>query len=101
MNAEIAQRLNTCDIRIMAEAGNFCLFVRDGCLAMAPRGPHPSGFAGIGSSGLSTDQGLLYLVWQDEQPLLVGQGVEIPAEPGQVEKILQFSADLKAALGLE
>ena len=57
-------------------------------------------FSDIGSTGLSLDQGLGYLVLRDGQHLLTGNDFEIPAEPGQVEKIQQFSADLKAALGL-
>ena len=88
------------NISVMSEGTHFCLFVRDGCLAMVPRSADPPGFGAIGSSGLSTDQGLLYLVWHEEQPMLVGRGVEIPAEPEQVEKIQSFSAELKAALGV-
>jgi len=101
VNADLAARLDTYDIRVMADAMYFCVFVRDGCLAMVPRGEFGEGFAGIGSSGLATDDGLLYLVWRDEKPMLVGHTVERPAEPGQVDKVLRFSADLKAALGLE
>ena len=101
MKIEIAERLAMLNISVMSEGQHFCLFVRDGCLAMVPRAPEPFGFQQIGSSGLSTEQGLLYLVYREDQPMLVGQGVEIPAEPEQVEKIVQFSKELKAALGLE
>ena len=101
MNAQIAGRLKSLDIWIMADGTYFCVFVRDGCVAMVPRSEDLEGFAGIGSSGLSTDDGLLYLVWRDQVPMLVGHTVERPAEAEQVEKILRFSADLKSALGLE
>jgi hypothetical protein len=95
---EVIERLNLCEIRVMAKGQNFCVFVREGCLAMVPWDQET--FSDIGSTGLSLDQGLGYLVLRDGQHLLAGNDFEIPAEPGQVEKILQFSADLKSALGL-
>jgi len=95
---EVLERLNLCDIRVMAKGQHFCVFVRDGCLAMAPW--DEATFSGIGSTGLALDRGLAYLVLRDGRHLLAGNHFEIPAEPAQVEKILQFSADLKAALGL-
>ena len=101
MSPQISDRLKSLDIWVMANGSYFCVFVRDGCVAMVPRSDDFQGFAGIGSSGLSTDDGLLYLVWRDETPMLVGHTVERAAEPEQVEKILRFSADLKSALGLE
>jgi hypothetical protein len=95
---EVIERLDLCDIRVMAKGQHFCVFVRDGCMAMVPWDEET--FSGIGSTGLSLDRGLAYLVWRDGQHLLAGNDFEIPAEPAQVEKILQFSTDLKAALGL-
>ena len=100
MNAEIAARLASAEIWIMTEGMYFSVFVRDGCLAMVPRDDF-LGFTSIGSTGLATDDGLLYLVWREEKAMLVGHAVERPAKPEQVERILRFSADLKAALGLE
>ena len=100
MNPEIIARLKTLDIAIMSEGTYFCLFVRDGCLAMAPRSQDFQGFEDIGSAGLSLDEGLGYLVWRGELPFLVGQGFEIRAEPEQVERIRLFATDLKTALGL-
>ncbi len=79
----------------------FHIFFREGCLATVPVLPGGLGYAGVGSSGLSTDDGLMYLVWREEKPFLVGNSREVPALPEQVERVLQFSADLKAALGLE
>lgn len=101
MKAEIAARLQTSDIQIMTEGMYFSVFFREGCVAMVPMNDEGTGYAGIGSSGLSTDEGLAYLVYRDEMPMLVGHSVDMPALPEQVEKILRFSADLKAALGLD
>jgi hypothetical protein len=95
---EITARLKQLDIWVMSEGMFFDIFVRDGCLAMVQMAG--GAFMGMGSTGISTDDGLLFLVWRDEQPLLVGHGVEIPALPEQVERMLRFSADLKMALGL-
>ena len=100
MNPEIAARLQSLDILIMADGMYFCVFVRDGCIAMVPRSEDGAAFTQIGSSGLATDDGLLYLVWRDNVPMLVGHTVERRAEPEQVEQILRFSTDLKSALGL-
>jgi hypothetical protein len=44
---------------------------------------------------------LAYLVYRGGCHVLAGHDFEIPAEPAQVDKILRFSADLKAALGLD
>ncbi len=85
----------------MTEGMYFSVFFREGCLAMVPLTDDGLAYAGIGSSGLSTDQGLAYLVYREQGPMLVGNSFETPALPEQVEQILRFSADLKAALGLE
>jgi len=101
VKAEIAARLQACEIQTMTEGMYFSVFFREGCVAMVPVNEEGTGYASIGSSGLSTDEGLAYLVYRDEQPRLVGHAVDVPALPEQMEKILRFSADLKAALGLE
>lgn len=100
MNPEISARLISLNIAVMAEGSYYCLFVRDGCLAMVPRTEDFQGFESIGSTGMSLDEGLAYLVWRNELPFLAGQGFEVAADPAQVEQIRQFSADLKTALGL-
>jgi len=84
----------------MAEGSYFCLFVREGCVGMVPRTEDFTGFATNGSTGLSLDQGLGYLVWRAGRPFLVGQDFEVPAEPDQVARVQQFTADLQNALGL-
>ncbi len=101
MTAEIAARLKALAIQTMTEGMYFSVFFREGCLAMVPLAEDGMGYASIGSSGLSMDEGLCYLVYRDDVPMLVGHTVEVRALPEQVEKILRFSADLKAALGLE
>jgi len=98
VSPEIAARLDALDIRLMAEAQAYSMFVRGDCLALACRGPQ--GFASLGSSGMMTAQGLAFLVWREGQPLLVAKESEAPAKPDQVEKIRRFSADLKSALGM-
>jgi hypothetical protein len=95
---EIKERLDRSDIRVMSKGQNFCVFVRDSCLAVVPWDEET--FAPIGSTGLSLEQGLGYLVSRDGQYLLAGNEFEVPAEPEQVEKVLRFSSDLKIALGL-
>src|SRR5437660_675084 len=84
----------------MTEGAHFCVFFRNGCLAMVPRADDQQGFRDLGSSGLSTDDGLMYLVWRDSVAMLVGHASERVAQPEQVEQIQQFSSDLKIALGL-
>jgi hypothetical protein len=101
VTAEIATRLASVEIAVMTEGTFFSIFFRDGCLAMVPVAFNGIGYGGVGSSGLSTEEGLGYLVYREERPMLVGHSFEIPALPEQVEKILRFSSDLKAALGLE
>ena len=49
---------------------------------------------------MMTENGLAYLVWRGERPLLVAKESELPAEAEQVERIRKFSGDLKSALGL-
>jgi hypothetical protein len=95
---EVDECLTLCDIRVMSKGQHFCVFVREGCLAMVPW--DEENFSDIGSTGLSLDQGLGYLVYRDGLHFLAGNEFEVPAEAAQVEKILKFSADLKVALGL-
>jgi hypothetical protein len=101
VKTEIAVRLKSFDIQTMTEGMYFSVFFREGCLAMVPLLDDQSGYAGLGSTGLSTDDGLLYLVYRENVPMLVGHTVERTALPEQVATILRFSADLKAALGLD
>jgi hypothetical protein len=94
---EIQAKLDQFEITLMSEGVSFCFFARGDCLAIVPcqRGV----FGAVGSSGLATDDGLQYLMWREGRPLLSRHGAETPAAPDQVERIQQFSADLKSALG--
>jgi hypothetical protein len=93
---EMEDRLRRLEIEVGARGAHFCMFLRDGCLAVAPC--EGETFGAIGSTGLAVEQGLGYLVYRDGRPVLAGRDFERPAEPAQVEKVLRFSADLKAAL---
>jgi hypothetical protein len=99
MEASLAARLAALDISLMAEAKDYSIFAREGCLALVQR--NEAGFASLGSSGMMTENGLAYLVWRGGRPLLVAKEHELPAEAEQVARIRQFSGDLKSALGLE
>ena len=74
------------------------MFVRGNCMALAQSAEER--FTSLGSSGMITANGLAYLVWRGERPLLVAKQGELPAEAEQVEQIRKFSGDLKSALGL-
>ena len=99
MKAEIAERLNCLNIQVVSEGDYFCVFVRDTCLAMAPC--DQGEFTGVGSTGISSEQGLGYLVLRNGEYLLAGSKFEIPASAEDVQKVQRFSADLKVALGLD
>ena len=58
------------NIQIIAETKEYRVYSRGECLAMV----HftQAGDSSIGSSGIMTEQGLAYLVWREEMPVLVG-----------------------------
>ena len=56
----------------MTEGMYFSVFFREGCVAMVPLTDDGMAYAGIGSSGLSTEEGLAYLVYREQVPMLVG-----------------------------
>jgi len=99
IEATLAARLDASNITLMAEAKAYTIFVRDNCIALVHR--NGAAFSSIGSSGIMTENGLAYLVWREDRPVLVGKGIELPADDARVAGIRQFSLDLKAALGLE
>ena len=99
MTPEVAARLASLGIGLMAEAKAYSIFARDQCLALVQR--NDAGFSSLGSSGMMTESGLAYLVWRDGRAWLVGKQSETEADAAQVECIRQFSGDLKSALGLE
>jgi len=101
VSPEVTERLKVADIRVMAQGQYFCLFVRDGCVGMVPRSSDLAGLDRNGSSGLSLDEGLGYLVFREGTPIFVGQGFEVAATEEQVEKVRQFTLDLQHALGFD
>ena len=84
------------DIQIIVETKEYRVYSRGNCLAMV----HftQAGDSSIGSSGFMTEQGLAYLVWRGEMPVLVGKGVDVPATAEQVEALRAFAEDLKALI---
>jgi hypothetical protein len=95
-----AERLRSFDIQTVADVKDYSLLVRGECVALVYR--NAEGSVSIGASGLMTANGVAYLVWQDGQALLAAKGhPPAAAEPGQVETVRKFSADLKQALGAE
>ena len=72
------------------------MFVRDNLIALVER--TAEGFGSIGSTGMLTDRGLVYLVFRDGRTLLAGKGFEQTATPEQISQIRRFSEDLKSAL---
>ena len=99
MTPAIAARLQSCDIRLAAQARDICMFVRGNCMALAASAEER--FISLGSTGVMTENGLAYLVWRDGEPWLSAHGSQVAADAEQVEAIRGFSEDLKAALGLE
>jgi hypothetical protein len=93
---ELAARLASLNIQLMAEAKEYCIFARETCVAVVQRAE--GGFGSVGSTGLLTEKGLAYLVWREGRPLLAAHGSEVPADAAQVEQIRKFSEDLKSAL---
>ncbi len=83
-------RLDDLGIRRMVDGSVVSLYVRGNCVA-AVGGTQ-------GSTGLITESGLAYLVWQDGVAMLSSKGSEVPATPEQVEEIRKFTEDLKSAL---
>jgi hypothetical protein len=93
---EIAARLAESDIQMAAQAKDYCMFVRENCVALV----QTSGdrLVSMGSSGLMTEHGLAYLLWDGGKAMLSSHGSLVEADPGQVEAIRKFSEDLKKVL---
>jgi hypothetical protein len=83
-------RLDDLGIRKMVEGPVVSLYLRGNCVA-AVGGTQ-------GSTGLMTDSGLAYLIWQEGVAMLSAKGSQVPATPEQVEEIRKFTEDLKSAL---
>lgn len=98
MTPEISARLAACDILMVAQAKDYCMFVRGNCVALVQSVAER--FTSIGSSGMMTEKGLAYLVWREGTAMLASHGSQVEAGAEQVEAIRKFSEDLKMALGL-
>lgn len=98
MSPELADRLALQNFQLLAEGHRHFLIGRDACVALVER--TATGIGSIGSSGLMTESGLAYLIWRDGHARIVGKSGESAASPEQIEAILRFSRELKAALGL-
>jgi len=99
VSPEIAARLETLGIQLAAQARDYCLFVRLDCLALVHS--REGSFTSIGSTGMMTENGLSYLSWRGDSPVLAAHGgKECAATADQVDAIRAFSADLKRALEL-
>ena len=96
MTEAIAQRLSAAGIELLADTGRYYLFTRGDFIALVER--KSEGFGGIGSTGIFTEAGISYLVWQGERPFLVGKGIQQIATQEQVTAIRHFSSDLTNAL---
>ncbi|MGH9631803.1 MAG: hypothetical protein ACRD7E_26150 [Bryobacteraceae bacterium] len=96
---EKLERLAAAGIQLLPapEITTHYLLARDGFVVLIERKPD-DGFGGIGAPGLLTERGLAPLVWRQDLPFFVTKDLELPAEPGQVEGIRRFQADLKQAL---
>ena len=100
MTPEIAARLESLRIQLAAQGKDYCMFLRENCVALAQF--RDGAFTSIGSSGMMTEKGLAYLFWNEGRPMLAAHGgAQIPAGPDQVEAIRSFSADLETALNLQ
>jgi hypothetical protein len=90
---EIAASLAARDIRMVAQAKDYCMFVRGDCLALVQTAGDR--FTSIGSSAILTETGLAYLVWVDGKAMLASHGTQVEAAVDQVAAIRKFSQDLK------
>jgi hypothetical protein len=100
VSPEIAARLEKAGISLAAQTKDYCLFVRENCMALAHA--REGGVYSMGSSGIMTEKGVAYLVWKKSQATLAIHGAaEIPASKQQVEELAKFSKDLGEVLGHE
>ena len=97
---DILERLVAARIELLpaVDITTHFIFTRDGFVALVER--RGEGFGGIGSAGLLVgQQGFAPLVWRGERGFFVARGFEQDAPAEDVEKLKQFSRDLKDALG--
>jgi hypothetical protein len=100
---ELTARLRAAGIWQMVNAAYYGVFVREGCMVVAQRNPNTGAYTSMGSSGYPLEGvGVAYLQWDGDRPFLYHKDCgAVPATEEQVETLRKFSADVKAALGLE
>ena len=100
---ELTARLQAAGIWQMVNAAYYGVFVRDGCMVVAQRNPDTGVYTSMGNSGYPLPGvGVAHLQWQGDQPFLCRKDFDpVPATAEQLETLRKFSADVKAALGLE
>jgi hypothetical protein len=98
----MAARLEAAGVRQMVNAAYYGVFVRNGCMVVAQRNPDTGQYTSLGSAGYSVEGvGVAFLQWKDEKPYLFRKDFDpLPATPEQLEILRQFSADVKAAIGV-
>ncbi len=102
VRSDITARLEALGIWQMVNAAYYGVFVRSGCMVIAQRNPDTGEYTSIGSAAYSLDGiGMAFLQWKGEQPYLYRKDYDpVPATPEHLEKLRQFSADVRSALGL-
>jgi hypothetical protein len=89
--------LGSTGIQLLTETPAYCVFARDNLIALVER--TAGGYGSIGGTGILTERGLAYLIWQDGRARLAGKGFEQPATDEQVAAVHRFSEDLKRVVG--
>jgi hypothetical protein len=72
------------------------VFFRAGFAALVER--RPEGFGRIGTAGIVTEHGLAMLVNEADGPVFVLRGHKQAPEPGEIDELRQFQADLLLCL---
>jgi hypothetical protein len=72
------------------------VFFRNGYAALVER--RPEGFGRVGTAGIVTEHGLAMLVQRDGAECFVIREHEQAPEPGELEELRQFQADLVQCL---
>ena len=72
------------------------VFFRNGYAALVER--TPSGFGRVGTAGIVTEHGLAMLMEREGGPRFVIRDHEQAAEPGEIDELRQFQADLVQAI---
>lgn len=93
---EVLERLAAAGFEPLPMSGmeRHVVLVRDEFAALVER--TPSGFGGLGATGLVTERGLAMLVWRGDEAWFVLKGFEQQATPEQVEGLRRFSSDLSS-----